>query len=407
MRLSHLLAFGILTVVAPPISAQGQPKRGQRPIDLGNPDRYVHFDLPDDIESRIGGHLKSIEALEPFKKLIDNALRDPKKFKLDAEALKNLQLDNPKLRQQVKDWMAKQPIGKQPSPEDLRKLKGLIDQAPRIDPPPPASVTPAPAAPPTPIEPGPVPPDRDDRFRDWLKGAMERAGESQTGDWLRESPAWQQAFENLQLSLKQPPADTGGWGLDKLTGGLISPDKVRLPETNPWESLSKFKPVNLPRWNWTMPSLPRPTLPPVSTPSLPTASAFGALAAWLLGIGLLAVLLWQAARWLKLAERSTRAATQHLGAWPLDPRHVATRSELVQAFDFLALLVLGPQARTWNHNAIARSFAQRDAAHAEAAGQLAALYEQARYVGGDDMLPDSDRAQARQALSQLAGAAMP
>jgi hypothetical protein len=233
MRLSHLLAFGILTVVALPISAQGQPKGGRRPMDLGRaadkPERFVQFALPDDIERRIGGHLQSIESLEPFKKLIDNALRDPKKFKLDAEALKKLQLDNPELRQQVKDWMAKQPIGKQPSPEDLRKLKGLIEQAPKIDPPPPTSVTPAP---PAPIEPVPLPPDKDDRFRDWLKGAMERASESKTGDWLRESPAWQQAFENLQTSLKQPPADNGGWSLEKLTGGLISPDKLRLPETN-------------------------------------------------------------------------------------------------------------------------------------------------------------------------------
>jgi hypothetical protein len=156
-----------------------------------------------------------------------------------------------------------------------------------------------------------------------------------------------------------------------------------------------------------MPSLPRPTLPPLSTPSLPTASAFGTLAAWLLGVGLLAVLLWQASRWLKFAERSRRAATQHLGPWPVDPLHVSTRTELVQAFDYLALLVLGPQARSWNHNAIARSFAQRDAAHAETVGQLAALYEQARYVDGHEMLRDSDRDQARRVLSQLAGAAIP
>jgi hypothetical protein len=175
MRLSCLLAFGVLTLAVPPISAQGLLRGGARPIDLdeaaNQPERYVHFPLPDDIESRVGGQLKSVESLEPFKKLIDNVLRDPKKFKLDAEALKRLKLDDPELQKQVKDWMAKQPAGKQPSPEDMQKLKGLIEQSPKIDAP--AREAPAPVPAPAQIEPAPLPPAKEDRFRDWLKGAME------------------------------------------------------------------------------------------------------------------------------------------------------------------------------------------------------------------------------------------
>jgi hypothetical protein len=151
----------------------------------------------------------------------------------------------------------------------------------------------------------------------------------------------------------------------------------------------------------------RPSLPPVSAPSLPNASAFGTLAAWLLVVGLIAALLWQASRWLGFAARDGRSATQRLGPWPVDPRHVSSRAELVQAFDYLALLVLGPRARTSNHNAIARSFAERDAAHAEAVGQLAALYEQARYIDAADALPEGQRDQARRLLTLLAGGAAP
>jgi hypothetical protein len=411
MRLACLIAFGILILAAPPISGQGRLRGGVRSIEVdeaGNkPDRYVHFPLPDDIEGRVGGQLKSVESLEPFKKLIDSALSDPKKFKLDAEAIKRLKLDDPDLQRQVKDWMAKQPVGKQPSPEDLQQLKGLIEQPAKIDATPPAAMPPPPPSAPAPIEPAPLPPEKEDRFRDWLKGAMDQAQHSKTGDSLRESPAWQQAFDDLQLSLKQAPADRGPSGLDKLTGGLISPDKLRLPESNPLESLGKFKPPHLPQWNWHMPSMARPTLPPVSAPAIPSASAFGTLAAWLLGAAIMAVLLWQVSRWRKFAQRGVRSGTQPLGPWPVDPQRVSSRAELVQAFDYLALSSLGARARTWNHNAVARSFTEQDAAHAEAAGQLAALYEQARYIDDGDGLADTDRDQARRLLTKLAGAARP
>ena len=56
---------------------------------------------------------------------------------------------------------------------------------------------------------------------------------------------------------------------------------------------------------------------------------------------------------------------------------------------------------------VARSFAEHDGVHAEFAGLLAGLYEQARYSAGPDALPDSDRDQARRLLTQLAGAATP
>jgi hypothetical protein len=235
--------------------------------------------------------------------------------------------------------------------------------------------------------------------RDWLKGALEKAQESGVGDMLRDSPAWQKAIENLELSLQQPAGHAAAkdpWGLDKLAGRLLSPDKLRLPDIKWTDRLGKLKPPNLPRWDWTMPGMSKPGLPSVAAPAMPTAAGLGTVAAWLLCLGILAVVTWQASRWFKgRAPRPLAAAG--LGPWPVDPRNIATRAELVLAFDYLALLRIGPQARPWNHNAVARSLA------IPAAAQLAVLYEQARYTEGAATLPLAERDRARCALAELAG----
>jgi hypothetical protein len=73
----------------------------------------------------------------------------------------------------------------------------------------------------------------------------------------------------------------------------------------------------------------------------------------------------------------------------------------VLAFDYLALLKLGPQARSWNHRAVARQWSDRCAACAPDALRLADLYERARYTAGTDALPADERDAARRALGSL------
>jgi hypothetical protein len=93
-----------------------------------------------------------------------------------------------------------------------------------------------------------------------------------------------------------------------------------------------------------------------------------------------------------------------LGPWPVHPAAVRTRAELVQAFDHLALLLLGPVARSCNHLIIAARLAEgRKPDRRRAAAALATLYEQARYAPPDEALADADLAAARRDLCLLAG----
>ena len=95
-----------------------------------------------------------------------------------------------------------------------------------------------------------------------------------------------------------------------------------------------------------------------------------------------------------------------LGPWPVDPAKVATRQDLVRAFEYLALLKLGRTARSWNHLEMAAGLAGNPGEPADkrrqAADHLAVLYERARYAPGDEPLADEDVNAARRHLCLLA-----
>ena len=57
------------------------------------------------------------------------------------------------------------------------------------------------------------------------------------------------------------------------------------------------------------------------------------------------IVLWKVLPQLKLAARAREAAGWHPGPWPVDPRTVATRAEVVRAFEFLSLLRIGLDVR--------------------------------------------------------------
>jgi hypothetical protein len=121
------------------------------------------------------------------------------------------------------------------------------------------------------------------------------------------------------------------------------------------------------------------------------------------------VLLWKLLGGARRTPVAGQSAAWQLGPWPVNPADVATRQDLVRAFEYLSLLLLGPAARAWNHVEIAGKLSVSDDPAAtqrrNAASQLAALYEQARYAPPNEPLPENHLSDARRNLCLLAGVA--
>jgi hypothetical protein len=159
--------------------------------------------------------------------------------------------------------------------------------------------------------------------------------------------------------------------------------------------------------NVHLPSLPSGGMS-ASLPSAPHASGAGLLQGLLWALVLLTLMgvLWRSQRWYR--ERAADGDGWKLGPWPVRPEAVATRAQLVSAFEYLALLCLGPVALACNHLDLAARLNAREGTDVEkrrAAEQLADLYEQARYAPGDEPLPREALEAARRDLCLLAGGA--
>jgi hypothetical protein len=91
-------------------------------------------------------------------------------------------------------------------------------------------------------------------------------------------------------------------------------------------------------------------------------------------------------------------------AWPVEPHAVATREDVVKAFDFLSLAKCGDEAVNWHHRQIARQLSDKEPDKDEAVVRLTGLYEKARYAPASDLFSDTEIAEARARLCQIAGA---
>jgi hypothetical protein len=80
---------------------------------------------------------------------------------------------------------------------------------------------------------------------------------------------------------------------------------------------------------------------------------------------------------------------------------VASRADLIRAFEYLSLARCGEAARSWHHRAIAERLGGAEEERRTAAAGLARLYEQARYAPADH--PEPDWTAARRPLTFLAG----
>jgi hypothetical protein len=123
----------------------------------------------------------------------------------------------------------------------------------------------------------------------------------------------------------------------------------------------------------------------------------------ILGVVVLGVLLWVLLKHLREGEPRVAYATEGLGPWPIDPRMINTREDVVKAFEYLSVLICGPSAKTWTHNTIADALSELAATHGETAVMLARLYELARYAPLDEPLTRDELMEARELVCGLAG----
>jgi len=177
---------------------------------------------------------------------------------------------------------------------------------------------------------------------------------------------------------------------DLINGGVSSNGMPSLPS------------LNKPKWSGG-------DLPTVGVPDLGRAESPNE-GTWIGALYVVMALIALAVVWKYLACYRGQTApaetpTWRLGPWPVSPGAVATRQDLVLAFEYLSLLLCGPAARAWNHRAIAAKIGRQSAvgSRQSAAARLAALYEQARYAPPNEPLPERELEGARRDLYLLAG----
>ena len=407
--ISFLLTIGTLIGISLPTHAQ--------PKSLEQPRKYVEFKFDPNFQQGIKDRLNLERQLGPLKDLVKHIAADPSKFPLDPEQIKAMKLDtpelknalkdwvanDPKLKQQLEDWVKQNPLNKQQGDANQfqQDLKKILDDAPKNVNLPKTIEFPKELPQTKAIE---LPKPKPDGLAKVTERAMEQAENSKLGDWLRDSPAWKQAFVDLRSSMDNPDSPRfkfGDWQ-----------DKLRMPDGKMGQlgegALGRLKDLPRPNLGRFSPSLPNVSLPNVAAPSIPNFGApsmpsVGTGTTWILFALLCLLVGWQMLRWTKGAAPVVDPRVQ-LGPWPVRPEAIATRAELIQAFNYLALLTLGVNVESWNHVAITRSWRDRTPACVESAQALAFLYEQARYTEGAQTLTEAERDQARRSLTHLAEA---
>jgi hypothetical protein len=245
--------------------------------------------------------------------------------------------------------------------------------------------------PPSPEVPGsmPAPPDPA-RGDEWLKGEL--------GDFIKNLDKWGET----------PAGKSWAETLKKFAGRIESgrASTANLGERNPAFSrwLGKMN-----GWDagFRTPRLGAPSVPNVGVPSGDSLAGASGVLVVLLGALVLALILWRGRDWFTSLMHAGRSAWK-LGPWPVRPEEVTTRGDLVRAFEYLALLCLGPAARTCHHLELGERIGGQPALDAErrreSATALSRIYERARYTPDQEPLPGEDLRRARRELAYLAGA---
>jgi hypothetical protein len=441
-------------------------ERSHRLIDGTNPDA----------EAALAERLGKVRALRDARKLAEEILKHPERYNLGKD-LDRLQkqfkeqgkmpdLNDPALQEAIRKALEQHKQGlSNPSLQlgerQLDGIRGLLPARPedmmpgRPNESPPAQGPPTPPDGPAPIPPGmpgqpapglpgppqtsggggapsipnpadpPAPEALGNRAGSKFAEQLTKLGTRLKGldASLRDSPALNQALRDL--SLYRGGEDGDFWeDLAKRFEGVESWLPKRSIELNADRAngLADRMAASLPKMNWRPGSLERwsaPSTPRMSRPNLsgPQEGWF-----WLLAgvvVVVFAVAYWKMRGWSRPASADGPQGWT-LGPWPVDPRRVRTREDLVRAFEYLALLSLGPSARNRHHLDLAQQLGGPDVAlrlsarrvsevalpnRRRAAQELADLYERARYAPPSDPWPEAAVAAARRDLCSLAGVA--
>jgi hypothetical protein len=306
------------------------------------------------------------------------------------------------------------------SVERIEQLLGNLQNFPSGgDMPPPPAAGDRPLAPQSPLSP---PPPADPAERATRRHIAEHLAEMadrlprELPENLRNSPAVQDFFHRMGQSAREALRNSNaGDGLDAQIARLEKQwksfrDTLPKPVTNAFKKLrmpdfSRLSSnVRLPRLDFNRPSVPSmPSVPRIHGGSLGELSPAVNVILVAIGIAVLVAVFWR----LRGSRSKRTSAVRPLGPWPLDPTGVASRDDLIRAFEYLSLLRCGERARTWHHREIAArlSVGERGSVsvpRTEAAEQLAGLYEQARYAPAAAAEPDWSV--ARGPLAILTGA---
>lgn len=363
-------------------------------------ERYEPVPLEGDLSAVLKQLLLRADQEQGIQRLLEQIKANPQ---LGGDWLKKIDPNNAALRGLLRDFAEQVRDGERLTPDKLQQLKADWEKrflkGGNVEMPAFQGEVP-PLAPAPPAAPREAPVDQD-RLARWTRDMLQDLDETQVGDFLRESPAWQRALERIEQTIRLPQGNVD-W-LDRV------PDNLRLPEgwrleglTRPFENWSlagRLPEFSLPRFRFAPPRLGNFNFG--GGPRFGGAPSVGGSVNenvfWVLLPVLLALLAFIFYRQLGRAA-GVAGVARRLGPWPVDPSQVRTRRELRQAFEYLARLLVGEQVLTWNHRAVARKLGElREPGVAVA---LAGLYEMARYTPGENaLLPEQQVAAQRHLLT--------
>jgi hypothetical protein len=293
------------------------------------------------------------------------------------------------------------------------RIDDITEPAPTPTSPPPESDSPPPS-PPTPTEPAPSMLDRlqedstkwlMENFKDVSGDVLEtllemgaKEGNSPLAELLRSVP--QSDFSGINISEHPlvPALRT-----ETLSRYLSGAGDFLQRQSGVWNKVGSFLQRS------PLPSLPRigggPSVS-MRTPSAAESDSWLPAMLSLLMLGVIVLFLCKRGFDFKGPAGSGTDAEWRLGSWPVPPAAVATRQDVIRAFEYLALLRFGPAAAACHHRQLAERLAEQDGGkpgRRQAAEMLAWLYEQARYAPDGEALSQEQLSDARHALCSLAG----